>query len=191
MSHRRGDKMLSPHPSGLAAVNPANPQTWNEYAYVANQPLTATDPLGLCPDGTICTPVGAGLYCPRQTCTVQAAPWEETDPEYWLFSFGIEGAAELEQVSGGVAALAQGLLSSVAKAVKSLVDDPNVRAVNQCAANLSGQWSIAGIFGEQNSAVTGGLAGNGVGTIIQLIFGPGRGSAATPGAMCLSGAESW
>ena len=40
-------RWLSPDPSGLAAVNPANPQSWNAYAYVANQPLTATDPLGL------------------------------------------------------------------------------------------------------------------------------------------------
>ncbi|MGH9534865.1 MAG: hypothetical protein ACRD2E_08405 [Terriglobales bacterium] len=31
----------------MAAVNPANPQTWDAYAYVANQPLEATDPLGL------------------------------------------------------------------------------------------------------------------------------------------------
>ncbi len=40
-------RWLSPDPSGIAAVNPANPQSWNAYAYVASQPLTATDPLGL------------------------------------------------------------------------------------------------------------------------------------------------
>lgn len=40
-------RWLSPDPAGLAAVNPANPQTWNAYAYVANQPLEYTDPLGL------------------------------------------------------------------------------------------------------------------------------------------------
>lgn len=43
-TQRRG---LGWGPSGLAAVNPANPQSWTAYAYVANQPLTATDPLGL------------------------------------------------------------------------------------------------------------------------------------------------
>jgi hypothetical protein len=47
MPRRRGQKASSPDPSGLAAVNPANPQSRNAYAYVTNQPLTATDPLGL------------------------------------------------------------------------------------------------------------------------------------------------
>lgn len=47
-------RWLSPDPAGLAAVDPSNPQTWNRYAYVANSPLNATDPLGLdegCEDG--------------------------------------------------------------------------------------------------------------------------------------------
>jgi RHS repeat-associated protein len=40
-------RWLVPDPAGLAAVDPTNPQTWNRYAYVANNPLNATDPLGL------------------------------------------------------------------------------------------------------------------------------------------------
>ncbi len=42
----------SPDPAGLAAVDPANPQSWNRYAYVLNNPLALVDPLGLndCPD---------------------------------------------------------------------------------------------------------------------------------------------
>ncbi|MGH7775708.1 MAG: RHS repeat-associated core domain-containing protein [Candidatus Dormibacterales bacterium] len=73
-------RWLSPDPAGLAAVNPANPQTWNAYAYVGNQPLSATDPTGLhqlpptltcsyCPSdfwtGTcsICDVIGVGATC--------------------------------------------------------------------------------------------------------------------------------
>jgi RHS repeat-associated protein len=40
-------RWLSPDPSGLAAVDVSNPQTWNRYAYVANNPLSFVDPTGL------------------------------------------------------------------------------------------------------------------------------------------------
>ena len=37
----------TPDPAGLAAVDITNPQTWNRYPYVGNQPLSNVDPLGL------------------------------------------------------------------------------------------------------------------------------------------------
>jgi RHS repeat-associated protein len=40
-------RWLSPDPAGLAAVDPTNPQSWNRYAYVSNDPLSFVDPLGL------------------------------------------------------------------------------------------------------------------------------------------------
>jgi RHS repeat-associated protein len=40
-------RWMRPDPAGLAAVDLANPQTWNQYAYVGNSPTTAVDPLGL------------------------------------------------------------------------------------------------------------------------------------------------
>jgi len=40
-------RWISPDPAGLAAADPTNPQTWNRYAYVGNNPLALTDPLGL------------------------------------------------------------------------------------------------------------------------------------------------
>ena len=50
-------RWLSPDPAGLAAVDITNPQTWNRYAYVGNNPLSATDSLGLatCDDNGNCT----------------------------------------------------------------------------------------------------------------------------------------
>lgn len=40
-------RWLSPDPAGLSAANPANPQTWNRYAYVGGNPLSFADPSGL------------------------------------------------------------------------------------------------------------------------------------------------
>jgi RHS repeat-associated protein len=40
-------RWASPDPAGLAAVSLDNPQSWNRYAYVLNNPLSAVDPLGL------------------------------------------------------------------------------------------------------------------------------------------------
>src|SRR5579864_4117592 len=37
-------RWLSPDPAGLQAADPSNPQSWNRYAYVLNNPLSATDP---------------------------------------------------------------------------------------------------------------------------------------------------
>lgn len=42
-------RWISPDPAGAGAVDVTSPQTWNRYAYVANNPLAYGDPLGLCP----------------------------------------------------------------------------------------------------------------------------------------------
>jgi RHS repeat-associated protein len=40
-------RWVSPDPAGLAAVDRSNPQSWNRYAYVLNNPLALVDSLGL------------------------------------------------------------------------------------------------------------------------------------------------
>lgn len=57
-------RWLSPDPAGLAAVNPADPQSWNQYAYVGNQPLANVDPLGLDDCNWHLDPGGGTLTCP-------------------------------------------------------------------------------------------------------------------------------
>jgi RHS repeat-associated protein len=45
--HPSQGRWISPDPAGLAAVDLANPQTWNRYAYVGNDPCGYIDALGL------------------------------------------------------------------------------------------------------------------------------------------------
>jgi RHS repeat-associated protein len=40
-------RWVAPDPAGLGAANPGNPQSWNRYAYVLNNPTSNVDPLGL------------------------------------------------------------------------------------------------------------------------------------------------
>ncbi len=42
-----GRRWISPDPAGMSAADPTNPQTWNRYAYVGNNPLSYIDPQGL------------------------------------------------------------------------------------------------------------------------------------------------
>ncbi len=44
-------RWISPDLAGLAAADPSNPQSWNRYGYVANNPLALTDPSGTCTGG--------------------------------------------------------------------------------------------------------------------------------------------
>src|SRR5437762_2113029 len=41
-------RWTSPDPTGLSAVDPSSPQSWNRYAYVSNNPLAMIDPMGTC-----------------------------------------------------------------------------------------------------------------------------------------------
>ncbi len=45
--HSTQGRWISPDPAGLAAVTLGNPQSWNRYAYVINNPLSLIDPSGL------------------------------------------------------------------------------------------------------------------------------------------------
>jgi RHS repeat-associated protein len=65
-------RWLTPDPIGLAAVDPASPQSWNRYAYVTNNPLALVDPFG--DFEYVCYPCnpppwGPGSPGPPGTCT--------------------------------------------------------------------------------------------------------------------------
>jgi RHS repeat-associated protein len=45
--HPNQGRWISPDPAGVSVSNPQNPQSWNRYAYVLNNPLSYKDPTGL------------------------------------------------------------------------------------------------------------------------------------------------
>lgn len=53
-------RWMTPDPAGLAAVDPANPQSWNRYSYVLNNPLIYVDPSGLI---WACTTIKGDTVC--------------------------------------------------------------------------------------------------------------------------------
>jgi len=61
--HTIQGRWLQPDPAGLAAVDPSNPQSWNRYAYVTNNPLSYIDPTGLNDENVAdAPPDGPGIY---------------------------------------------------------------------------------------------------------------------------------
>jgi RHS repeat-associated protein len=51
-------RWMRPDPGGVKVVRLDDPQTWNMYAYVRNNPTTLTDPSGLTPDPPAVSPSG-------------------------------------------------------------------------------------------------------------------------------------
>jgi RHS repeat-associated protein len=75
-------RWLSPDPAGTAAVDPSNPQSWNRYAYVLNNPLAAIDPDGLwCvwDDGTHDDDPNNDGNATQYDCASQGGRWDPFD----------------------------------------------------------------------------------------------------------------
>jgi RHS repeat-associated protein len=77
-------RWIMPDPAGQAAVEPGNPQSWNRYAYVGNNPLRLVDPFGLdCSDGTSGGPDTGPVDCPdipdNSGPTFQSTSWAPVD----------------------------------------------------------------------------------------------------------------
>jgi RHS repeat-associated protein len=89
-------RWLSPDPMGLGAVDPTNPQTWNRYAYVMNNPMALLDPFGdecYDPDGNDTGATSKGT-CQSSGGTMWA------DPSSGLYTFFATGSAPMPGPTG-------------------------------------------------------------------------------------------
>ncbi|HZT73830.1 MAG TPA: RHS repeat-associated core domain-containing protein [Terriglobales bacterium] len=157
-------RWLSPDHAGLAAVNPADPASWNRYAYVGNQPLEFRDPLGFCDN---CT--NGYEFCPGGFC------------------IGFVGATVFGDVGdlgpGGAGGMEWGHpkpysdtkpdhpylpgTGSFSGLATPSAHDP-VAARLACAASWAQNHSLAALLGAQNTKLGRAVAGNSVAGLVDL-----------------------
>ncbi|HKW87402.1 MAG TPA: RHS repeat-associated core domain-containing protein [Candidatus Acidoferrales bacterium] len=96
----------SPDPAGVAAANPANPQSWNRYAYVLNNPLDLSDPSGFGPekvppavmeDGSGGEVDGCNEFDWANAWCQQTMKWE--DPNWSPFGINFNGVINGEYIN--------------------------------------------------------------------------------------------
>jgi RHS repeat-associated protein len=123
----------SPDPAGLDAVDPANPQSWNRYAYVENDPIDLADPSGLCPvdDFRIMRVPGTDVF--RTLCAT-------TGPHYY---------------PGGGSWSGGGNLFLIIQTTTTVGDDPPVTTITTTVVNL-GPPAGSGGGGGTSRGDTGG-----------------------------------
>jgi RHS repeat-associated protein len=95
-------RWVSPDPAGLSAVDPTNPQSWNRYAYVLNNPLSYRDPLGLwCvwEDGSHDDDEGDG-GASSTDCANQGGHWDQFDNITGIFQDGNGNVTQINSVWG-------------------------------------------------------------------------------------------
>lgn len=92
--HAPQGRWISPDPAGVAAVDPANPQSWNRYAYVNNSPLDSMDPLGLFISGNSAITVNTTLTFWSNGCLYIRQMTIVGTPNDWSDSWVVLGDPE-------------------------------------------------------------------------------------------------
>jgi len=123
--------------------NPSNPQSWNMYAYVANNPTTSIDPLGLDPCTSANTGPGGSYACSPE----HAAQSNLMDPlgvlSIWM---GV--------MSNGLGGFTETVTDQTYDYVQYVNGDPEEHTGNMLVYAMSflpGLWSSTGCGGSQPS----------------------------------------
>jgi uncharacterized protein RhaS with RHS repeats len=166
-------RWVSPDPAGLAAVNLTDPQSWNRYAYVRNQPLLFTDPTGLTcfalilnDDGTYSISIQTLSPASSADCAAAGGIWIT-----YTSSITVDGSGNQVDTGGGCVDLSingvdQGNVCNPGAATSGGGNNPNTFA--NCVKNLANAGSVANALGLGNSRVGNLLFGSTTGSFIQL-----------------------
>jgi RHS repeat-associated protein len=123
-------RWISPDPAGISAVDVTNPQSWNRYAYVLNNPLAFLDPLGLEP-------------CPADACVYGNVPDVQT---YTVSPFAFN-----EPIHTGSKRCATDTCATIRSTPP--LPRPKSAARVRCDNNLLAKTALAGFVGAKASVV--------------------------------------
>jgi RHS repeat-associated protein len=158
-------RFMSPDPAN-AGADIGNPQSWNAYAYTLNNPTTFTDPTGLCPQGEVQNPSDSTcLQISIFELVEQLSPWGS----------GQQSLSPYQVHNPTVLAPTPYVLS---RTWTSPQTPGRVTQVARCAASLANTMSVAHYAHLQSTPVASGILSNDFSSLTNLIFGPGRGTAA-------------
>ena len=167
--HQSQGRWISPDPAGMGAVDLTDPQTLNRYAYVANNPLSFTDPSGLGPD----TPADTTIEVRDSVLPV---------PYYWLLflrDFFMWRAADAKDSRpGGPSTGGAGKTTPVPKTGTPAPSKGRFKNFASCVADGVNKASLAALLPQNAPPLLENLASNDFATLQSLIFGPNRASAA-------------
>lgn len=132
----------------LASGKSANPQTFNRYVYVMNNPLILIDPSGLQAGVPLFSDIRCGSNCwgtsdgkgtvtaNRSLGTVQSDPYEPSPVEMLVTSTGVSGAEALSGMGTGAENFGKGILNALTQPlgpIGSNLGIPNPLALERTA----------------------------------------------------------
>ena len=185
-------RWTSPDPAGLGAVDPTNPQTWNRYAYVLNNPMSAIDLLG---EATCYMPDGTASQCDDPSMFAGSPflngtslnPYPNPDPFPASYSC-TAGNCNYVLISQNVNPVMQGNgqgggnNGQPAKPSPPKPAPPKSPARQQCEANAANKYQNTfnavdnGFYKKAGkSALKGGVWGGGVGCVMTIEIGCAEG----------------
>lgn len=169
----------SPDPAGVTAANPANPQSWNRYAYAVNNPLLFLDPSGLDPagapctgngkidhhHGTVCVCAGSGCFFYPINLYIGAGASNSGAPPFEPAIFNpVLNPQPFPTLSNN-------------QPSGSAPGSPQKQSYANCVKNSGNEASVQGLLGLDNSKLAGAFLGNPISDLINAFTGNGSAAA--------------